>query len=194
MLQELPRPLLLQRVAVVSVGGAAHTSGVHCLQHAVGHPAQSLRSSWCTRCRPERRRCCWRRCPDLKGCGVPGLNITFPYQGCQLLNIGNFSPYGQGNLTAVTGPAVPFLAGAQNCVLAQRCLRLVAVQKIGFWKVARLVGPEQQGRAWPAASRQWPWGAAALLSGTSHNSWPHSRTTLWRRGRCVSHRWGYFGL
>lgn len=46
------------------------------------------------------------------GCSIRGVEVVFPYRGCQLLLVAGFSPYTQGNLTSVSGAGVPFTAGA----------------------------------------------------------------------------------
>ena len=75
------------------------------------------------------------RCPEPEGCQVPGNssdNITFPYQGCQLLDLSVFlrTSVNTGEIK-VSGPNVSFTTGphrrrrrrctpCQACALARR--------------------------------------------------------------------------
>ena len=59
-----------------------------------------------------------RRCPLEEGCGVPGAssaNISFPYQGCQLLDLNAFlrTSVNTGEIK-VSGANVPFTTGARR--------------------------------------------------------------------------------
>lgn len=76
---------------------------------------------------PAGRPPCSRRCPLQEGCAVPGAaNTSFPYEGCQLLDLAAFlrSSVNTGEIK-VSGPGVAFTTGQPGgcwCVgLARVC-------------------------------------------------------------------------
>ena len=65
----------------------------------------------CRACHAQPNCSVWQWCPAQGGCSIRGVDVSFPYQGCQLVQVTGFSPYGQGNLTSISGAGVPFIAG-----------------------------------------------------------------------------------
>lgn len=92
------------------------------LQHSCGVPAAAAcrRRPLC----PPRRDSSARRCPLPGGCTRTGGNGSFPYQGCQLIDLSAFltQSVNTGQIKR-TGADVPFTAGAPLPMLrAHACL------------------------------------------------------------------------